>query len=263
MIFWPPFRNPWLKNLCGLLCVSVSLCNIGSVRADDIPPLPADAGIDQVLAGLKARGDALRDMSADVSLADIDQATADSTSHSGHFLLQNLAGGDGRVRVTFVQRIEGDRMYTERHEYTLSGGMLVDRDYDKKTEVDRQVAKPGEKINLLKLGQGPFPLPIGQDPAEVRKQFDVTSAPPAKDDPPDSTHLVLKPVANTDMAARFSKIDVWVDRKAVMPVRITSTDAAGERVETTDLTNIHLNQGLSDADFALPVVNGWDVKQEQ
>ena len=246
-----------------LFGIVASLCGISQVRAADIPPLPADASVDQVLAGLQARGDGLRDMTADVNLSDIDQATADSTSHSGHFLLQNLPGGGGRVRVTFIERIEGVRIYNEKHEYTLSGGMLVDRDYDKKTEVDRQIAKPGERINLLKLGQGPFPLPIGQDPAEVHQQFDVTLVPAAKDDPPDTIHIALKPAPNTDMAARFSKIDVWVDRKAVMPVRITSTDAAGERVETTDLTNIHLNQGLSDADFALPAVDGWDVKQEQ
>ena len=27
--------------------------------------------------------------------------------------------------------------------------------------------KPGEKLNLLKLGEGPFPLPIGQKKEDV------------------------------------------------------------------------------------------------
>jgi hypothetical protein len=42
------------------------------------------------------------------------------------------------------------------------------------------VLRPGEKVNLLKLGEGPFPLPIGQKRDDVKRQFDVTLAKPEK-----------------------------------------------------------------------------------
>jgi outer membrane lipoprotein-sorting protein len=246
------------RFFCVFICViSPAIC-----LADEPKPLAADASVDQVLDALKARGDSLQDLSADVDLTDVNQATADSTSHSGKLLLQNLPNGDGRVRITFTQRTEGTRIYPEQHEYTLAGGTLVERDYVKKAEVDRVVARTGEKVNLLKLGQGPFPLPIGQDPAEVHRQFDVSKVAAAKDDPADSVHVQLKPKPNAELAAHFSMIDVWVDRQSDMPVRIVSASTDGETVQTTDLSHVKLNQSLKDADFALPDVTGWDVRQE-
>jgi outer membrane lipoprotein-sorting protein len=138
----------------------------------------------------------------------------------------------------------------------------VDRDYLKKNEVRRQVVKPGEKINLLKLGEGPFPLPIGQTKEEVHQQFDVSLVPTAKDDPPQTVHLLLKPKALTDLARKFTQIDVYVDRQNSMPVQIVTLDADGQRTQTTVIDHLRLNAGLSDADFALPKVEGWDQTEE-
>ena len=148
----------------------------------------------------------------------------------------------------------------------LDGEWLTDRDYDRKIEVRRQVLKPGEKMNLLKLGEGPFPLPIGQDKQEVHKQFDVTLVKPEKDDPANSLHLQLTPKPNTRLARRFSTIDVWVDRKLRFPVHIETVDANGGEEHKTDLTDLRINPagGLIDEDFALPQIDEkeWDLHTE-
>ena len=255
-------RGGRILFLCAFLGVLGSWRSISYASAGDIAPLPPAASVDQTLDALKARGDSLQDMSADVDLTKTNQMTADSSSDSGKVLLQNLPDGDGRVRITFDQRTEGTKIYAAHHEYTLAKGVFYDRDYDKKAEVDRQVAGPGEKIHLLKLGQGPFPLPIGQDPAEVHRQFDVSLVAAAKDDPAATVHIALKPKPAAELADRFATIDVWVDRQSDMPVRIVTMSTDGETQQTTDLTNIKLNQGMKDADFALPDVSGWDVRTE-
>ena len=41
-------------------------------------------------------------------------------------------------------------------------------------DTNRFRARPGEKVNLLKLGEGPFPLPIGQPKEDVHREFIVT-----------------------------------------------------------------------------------------
>ncbi len=42
----------------------------------------------------------------------------------------------------------------ERKEYLLNDGWLIDRDYRGKNEANRQITKPGEKVNLFQLGKG-------------------------------------------------------------------------------------------------------------
>src|SRR6185295_13773023 len=103
------------------------------------------------------------------------------------------------------------------------------RNYKKTTQVTRTVLQPGEKMNLLKLGEGPFPLPIGQKKEDVYRLFDVKQIAPNPKDPPDSIHLQLKPKPGTAFARRFGMIDVWVDRKTHFPAKI--------RTEGTDEGN--------------------------
>jgi outer membrane lipoprotein-sorting protein len=233
-----------------------------AARAADFTAIAPDATVDQVLDALKVRGDTLKSFSADVNLTTADQATGDTSGQEGAINFQQRDPRNGRIRVSFKQRTEGDRQIAENRQYTLSDGWLVDRDFDKHVEVRRQVVRPGEKIDLLKLGEGPFPLPIGQDKDQVHQQFDVSLVAPAKDDPPQSIHLLLKPKPDTDLARRYVQIDVAVDRQTGMPVRIITQDVSGERVQTTQLTNIRMDVPMGDTDFALPPVQGWDQTEE-
>jgi outer membrane lipoprotein-sorting protein len=252
-----------MRTAAAMFCLLIGCLPGLTLAAQEVfTPIPAHATIDQVLDALKIRGDTLGSFTADVKLTEVDQATADSSANVGRVWFQKRPNGDSRIRVQFTQRIEGDKTFAEKHEYTLADGWLTECDYQKKTEVQRQVVKSGEKINLLKLGEGPFPLPIGQDKQDVHRDFDVSMIPAAEDDPAGTVHLTLKPKPKTDLATRFSQIDVWVDRQSGMPVQIVTLDSSGERTQTTQLSDIHLNATLSDLDFALPQTQGWDVTQE-
>ena len=83
-------------------------------------------------------------------------------TRTGTAIYQATAPGEARMRITFDQRIQEGAVQAQKIEYLLAGGWLIDRNYTRKIEVNRQVLRPGEKVNLLKLGEGPFPLPIGQ-----------------------------------------------------------------------------------------------------
>jgi outer membrane lipoprotein-sorting protein len=148
--------------------------------------------------------------------------------------------------------------------YLLDGRNLIERNYDTRTQITRQVLKPGEKVNLLKLGEGPFPLPIGQERAEVLKQFNVQKAEPKTDDPPDSLHIILTPVPNTPFAKQFQTIDVWVDRNTHWPKKISTTDPNQTTERTTELKQVEVNPELTDKDFDLgPLPDGWNRQDEQ
>lgn len=168
-----------------------------------------------------------------------------------------------RVHVVFDKLIVGHVIQNQKREYLLDGEWLTDRNYDTKLEAKHQVLRPGEKKDLIKLGAGPFPLPIGQAKEDVKKAFDVTKVAAAKGDPAGAIHLTLTPKAGTDLAKKFSSIDVWVDLKSHMPVVIDTVSGSDEhRIELKDI-QVNPSPPLGNKDFTLPEVDpSWNLKTD-
>lgn len=224
--------------------------------------LQANASIDEILDALDARGQGLKSFTADVKLSETDAATGDATARSGHVIYQAADSG-ARIRVTFDDKESNGKVLVDKIEYLLSGPDLIDRTYRTKTQVTRHVLKPGEKLNLLKLGEGPFPLPIGQKKEDVHAMFDVSKVEFSKDDPGGTIHLKLSPKSNTRFERRFKSIDVWVDQADAMPRRIQTIDPNETTARTTDLSNVKVNPNVSDTDFSLPHVgDDWQLIEE-
>lgn len=224
---------------------------------------PADPVVDQALDALNARGKDLQDFTGDVSLQETDSSIASDKTKLGKIWYQRKPSGDVRIRVSFDRKKVSEHVFKQRVEWKLADGKLIDQNFDTKLQVTRQVVKPGQKLDPLKLGEGgQFPLPIGQPREDVLKNFIVKKVAPTKDDPAGTIHLTLTPLPDTRMAKKFSVIDVFVG-KDNFPVRIETVDKDGTTVHTTDLSNIKINTGLKDADFTLPEPGkDWGVRDE-
>lgn len=256
-----------------LIAILVSVLTVSCAAADPAPapapaltgPLPADAGIDQILDALHLRGQGLKDFSADVTMTEIDALTGDKTILSGKVWYQSQAAGQARLRVIFDQKQVGQRKSNDKVEWLLDQGWLHERDHKRRMQIDRQVLKPGQKMDLLKLGEGPFPLPVGQEPDEVKKLFEVKLGEPRKDAPKDTVHLQLVPRTGTQFVRKFKRLEVWVDREGRFPRQIETTDRNETETRVTDLANLKVNQGVADAVFVLeklPDVQNWTIKSE-
>jgi outer membrane lipoprotein-sorting protein len=230
-----------------------------AVRAAD---LSAQSSVDDVLDALDARGQTLNGFTANVKLSESDAATGDATLRTGKIWYQ--AGENPRIRVLFEKRESNKKITDDKIEYLLSGRDLIDRTYSTKREVMRHILKPGEKMNLLKLGEGPFPLPIGQKKEDVHANFEVKKMEPAKSDPPGTVQILLSPKPATRLARRFKSINVWVDLKDHMPKKIETLDTNETTIRSTELTNVQINPTLTDADFTLPKVSAddWQLMEE-
>ncbi len=269
---------PWTFALSLLMLFSLACAAQPNVTDDDndtrpaqpgAPParddgkLAADSSLDAILDALDRRGENLRSLAADVTLTESDATTGDDVTRKGSFALELRPDGSARSRVTFDTKESNNRRTEERIEYLLDGPNLIDRTYRTKTQVTRQVLKPGERINLLKLGEGPFPLPIGQDKEEVRRLFDVKKIEPKADDPRDTVHVQLAPKPGSQFADRFQSIDAWVDLNDHMPKRIETVDANGVTIRTTDLSNVRVNEELGDETFTLEKIgDDWNQLNE-
>ena len=226
--------------------------------------LNTDSPVDDILDALDRRGKELNDFTAVVTLADTDTALGNETKLTGKIWMQRLGADDARLRVSFDRKEVNDKVTAERQEYTLAGGMLTERNYTDTKEIRRQVLKPGQKMNLLKLGEGPFPLPLGQDKADVHKMFDVKKFPPAGDDPAGTIHAQLVPKKGSQFEDRFSTIDFWVDPQSRMPVRIVTQDPNGTTQRTTELKEVKVNANLTEKDFQLEPIDEkkWTIRSQ-
>jgi outer membrane lipoprotein-sorting protein len=262
-----------MKKVAVKTGIMLLLAGVGCSAKDAAPAAPAPApaaapagemSADAALDALDQRGQGLKSFDADVKLTETDESTQLSSTRTGHVWFQKKPADDARLRVLLDKKEDKTKIIDEKIEYLLDGGWLDDRDYNKRIEVRRQILKPGEKVNLLKLGEGPFPLPIGQKKEDVKKLFDVTKVKPDKEDPAGTVHLELKPIKGTQFARKFSAIDVWVDTKTGMPRRIDTLDLKQTTTRSTELTDVRINPDLTDADFNLEKIQAqnWNVHEE-
>ena len=234
-------------------------------RAQGAARISPESDLDVILDALEARGKDLKDFSADVTLTSVSERTGAETSQTGKVAYQERGPGDARIRVNFGQRkLENGATQPHKVDYLLDKGLLTDRDYTKKLEVKRQVIKPGQKMNLLKLGEGPFPLPIGQPKQEVKMQFEVAKVAPTADDPKGTVHVKLVPKAGSQFEKRFRSIDVYLDPATNMPARIDTSEKP-DTARMTELKNLKMNGGVGDEQFSLPNIDGeagWNRREE-
>jgi len=242
------------------------LINPTGGQVDSAAALPADASVDQVLDALDQRGKTMREFTAKVSDKTGNPDLGEDTTSTGRIWFQKIGEDDGRIHVIFDKKKEGKITKDEKTEYLLENGWFTDRNYHKNVQTRRQVTKPGEKINLLKLGEGAFPLPIGQKKEDVHKLFDVKEIAHSPKDPPDTIHLQLTPKEGTHFARRFGMIDVWVDRTRHFPVQIRTENPDKAEPHLTKLEDVQVNPpgGLKDSDFTLPPIEQetWTLHTE-
>jgi outer membrane lipoprotein-sorting protein len=257
-----------LRATLTLLFIMIGCADAQPAPATSAPAEPKklspDSPTDDVLDALDSRGDSLKDFTADVTLTDTDMALGTDSTLTGKIWMQRLPGDDARLRVLFDKRIVNDKPKADKTEYTLDKGWLIERSYADTREIRRQVLKPGQKMNLLKLGEGPFPLPLGQDKADVHRMFEVNKIEPKPEDPPGTIHAQLIPKPGTQFEPKFKKIDFWVDPASQFPVKIQTLDPNETTTRTTELKDIKINTDLVDKDFVLDPIDEkkWTIHQQ-
>ena len=238
--------------------------------ATSIPAGSTEVPTDELLDAMEKLGVEMRTLRAEVAMSELDAANGDDSTRSGTIWLQRRGPGDTRGRVLFEKLKANNRTVAEKIEYLLDGDWVTDRVYGRgandpagKRETRRQVRAPGDKTDLLKLGEGPFPLPIGQPREAVHAQYLVTKLPPDEADKPGLVGLELRPRETNRLSRTYETIVVWVDPNDAMPRVVETVDPNGGTARTTRLSNVKINADVTDADFTLPPVgDDWSVVTE-
>ena len=136
----------------------------------------------------------------------------------------------------------------EAKHYVFNGRWLAEIDHTNRQFIKREIVPPGKQLDPLKLGEGPFPLPIGQAKAEVLSRFDVTVANVPTEgllkDLDDVDGVSLTPKPGTREAEDFTKVELFYDRQTLLPVGMHTAEVNGDR-KTVRLLDVKRNSPLN------------------
>jgi len=178
-----------------------------------------------------------------VYIADVDAGSADEQigEHTSR-----------RFAILFDTHIDGRHKRERLKHYIFDGRWLAEINHDEKQFIKREIVPPGEEIDPLKLGEGPFPMPIGQSRAEVLARFTARSAtlpvsgPLAKLDASTVDGIELKPRPGTPEAEDFALVKIFYDRETRLPVGVITEEPNGDS-RVVRLTDVERNPEIDDA----------------
>jgi len=257
--------------------------------AAEAPAAPAAAGeirtADDLLAALERADVGLRTLTAEIRFTKTFEIAGDEQVRQGRIAFADERSGvDGaegarKFAVRFDSLRVGDRVEEGSKTIVFDGVSLVEMDAESKTFIRRRVVRDGERMDPLKLGEGPLPLPIGQKREEILRRYDAMllgSAEGLEGEDERATadlarfargahQLRLTPRADVAAGEDLTEIRLWYtpeDGGGLLPRMARTVNRAGD-VSLVQLRKVVRNgavpAGMLDVGEA-PA--GWDVREE-
>lgn len=209
-----------------------------------------DPAIDALLTRIESSAKDLASFAAKIAYEKEDAILLRTETRTGEIIYQ-IEGDQKRFAVLFDRRIIPPRADARLYHYVFDGRWLAEIDHENKQFIKREIVAPGQTLDPLKLGEGPFPLPIGQAKADVLARFDVALLPDVPADGllkplKDVDGLALTPKAGTVEAREYQRIDIYYDRATSLPLGINAIEINDDR-KTVRLSDLKLNPALDEA----------------
>jgi hypothetical protein len=169
----------------------------------------------------------------------------------------------------------GGRMEKKPESYIFDGEWLIEKRPLEKQAIKRRIVPPGEKFDPLKIGEGPFPIPIGQKKADILARYDARLDEVSEGLDSDehrqfaqgSTQIVLTPKPGAD--DKFEEIRLWykpaedVDGNPYLP-RMARTLSVDGDVSVIRLINMQANAAIPDDVLSTEIKgDGWTVQEKE
>jgi len=235
-----------------------------------------DPAVVALLDKLETAAKDLRDFSASLRYDKWDPVTNRWEIRAGDLLYEVKADDTKRFAMLFETLIVGTRRQDRQRHYVYDNGWLAEIDFEQKQFIKRQIVAPGKEFDPFKLGEGPFPLPIGQNRDDVLNRFNVTLLDQPEDDKladlenVEGMRLIPKP--RTREAENFERVDVFYDKDTHLPVGIAVVErnpSANAKIDLREkkivrLRDVKRNQGIDPKklDIAEPDPKEWSINIE-
>jgi Flp pilus assembly protein TadD len=251
------------RSVCVAVAALLGVCSVAVTVPAAAIPHAADRAPEQAvgdwLDALEKSGAQTRDFSAGVTIERVDALSDDREVRRGRVVVDGLPGPSRRISVLMQEHIDGSgRGSADSRLFLFEGGWLLEFDTPRKRLTRRQLVRPGESVDPLRVGEGPFPVPLGQPRADVEREFEVTLAalpqeslfkrlPERRDE---LFALALVPRAGRPLARDVTRVTVAYERASLAPVAIEMTADSGD-ITRVLLRDAKVNAGLDDTQRAL------------
>jgi hypothetical protein len=226
---------------------------------------PVDPNALRILQDLETAGQKYATLQADVRLHVEKTLVGDEETSTGKIIVAR--GGPSapdRFYVRFDTLQQGDGpTRKEVVEYALDGQWVTLAKHAIKDLKRWQVSYPGQKVELLRLGKGPFQIPFGQKADDVLTYFHPTTRPPARGDPNGTLYvnLVTRPQFKDEID--YIQTQMWVDRQSLLPVKVVTFNK-NKDITTVTFSNVQTNPKVDEKLFIIDykASDGWTITIE-
>jgi hypothetical protein len=177
---------------------------------------------------------------------------------------------DRAFAIDFDTLLVGRRKEDIKERYVFDGQWLLELDFATRHFTRRQVVAPGETFDPLRIGEGPFPIPIGQRKDEILARYD-TELVDATDGllsealrgrAEGTSQIMLTPRPFFAEESDFKQIRLWYSRDEdgrLLPRMARTVNYAGDEA-TVILTDVDVNEraAIPDDRFETRPPRGWD-----
>lgn len=183
-------------------------------------------------------------------------------------------------QVDFTSLEIDDVRRDEQQTFIFDGEWLIEKQASARPPqmLRRRVVAPGETIDPLAIGEGPFPVPIGQKKQRILDRFKAEMVEPsdawpgsrsaAADQPTppewlaETYQLKLTPLKGTDESRRYAVVRIWYRKKDLLP-RMAWTDDKNDASTEVFLLNAQTNVELGEEIFDTRLPEGWNEQVEE
>jgi hypothetical protein len=246
------------------------------------PALTVEPAALAILNRLEKAGDTYKVLEADLIYSVDSRLTGDRETRTGTVAFQQgveakpaakpgetptkkTPAQSAKFRVSFTTLQLGKGAATKnRVDYLFDGAWLIVAKHKIKSMTRIQIAAKGQTVEALKIGKGPFPVPFGQKAADIVKLFEATAKPPRvqpKDAPKNTDYIKLVPRRGEGKNVNFTRMEMWVDRKTDLPVKIVTKDANKNKTSVT-FSKVKTKPTFQPDLFTMKRPAGWDLTIE-
>lgn len=248
--------------------------------AHDWKPGDAIDDADDLLVALEMADLEIKTFKADIRYTRIFALAGDEQTRDGTLYFETVDRGDAttpasrRFAVQFTQLRVGSRVEKEKKDYIFDGEWLVEKLEKEKQFIKRQVVPPGERFDPLRIGEGPFPVPVGQRRDDVLSRYNVKLLSTEDGLAADSLRsfvnngegtyqLSLIPKAEPQDGDELAEIRVWYRKGDLLPRMSRTINVAGDESIVQMLNPEKNPKDLPHRifDTATPA-RGWNVRIE-
>jgi len=156
------------------------------------------------------------------------------------------------LRISFDTIQQDEEAAQSRPEHYLFDGVWLTKIDIALETVDRYQKAPVDKpVGVFDFISHNFPMVGFTDPQKLKNEFEI-SALPAPEDPNQPQQLLLKVRPDSCYKNDYTQMQVWIDRKNWLPIRLTAVSVQGDFYDLR-WNNLRLNEKIPDTVFQIEI----------